>query len=76
MEGIDSFIGRYGLAGVQKCAEAFQSVGAAVISEGLRVVGGCLPDCAEGLLEEVNSLITSRAGYDYDAIRRLVASYV
>ena len=71
MEGIDSFIDKYGAAGVLQCAEAFRIIGASDIADGLISVSGSLPDVSEILLSDVNSLITERAGYDYEAIRRV-----
>ena len=76
MEGIDSFIGRYGPSGVLTCAAAFRAVGAISIADAMRSVGGCLPDCDDGLLDQANRIITDRAGYDHDAICRMVASHM
>jgi len=71
MEGIDSFIDKYGTDGVLQCAEAFRIIGASEIADGLSLICSSLMDVPEVLLSDVNSLITERAGYDYEAIRRV-----
>lgn len=71
MEGIDSFIDKYGTDGVLQCAEAFRTIGALEIADGMSSICSSSPDAPEALLSMVNSLITDRAGYDYEAIRWL-----
>jgi hypothetical protein len=71
MEGIDSFLDRYHTF-LPETAAAFADVGAAEIAETLRAIHAELPGRREVLLEHANALVTARAGYDYDAIARLV----
>jgi hypothetical protein len=72
MEGIDSFLDRYAPSWLAETAAAFEAVGAAEIATELRAVP---LDVAVGdrRLDRLNELITERAGYDYEAIRRAVA---
>ena len=72
MDGIDSFLGKYAPRWLSEAAAAFEAVGAAEIAAELRAVP---PDAAVGdpRLDRLNGLLTARAGYDYEAIRRVVA---
>jgi hypothetical protein len=73
MEGIDTFLRRYWTDWGQECVAAFEAVGASEIAAGLRALGdGTAGD--EALRERVNALITGRAGYGYEAIRRVIES--
>jgi len=71
MEGIDSFLDRYFPKWIEETAAAFAEVGAAEIAVGLRAITA---DTTRDhpLLDRVNDLITDRAGYDYETIRRAV----
>ena len=71
MEGIDSLINRYGINELEECAEAFQSVGANEIATKLKA--SIRPESlSDGLLNELGSLISSRAGYSYESILQYV----
>jgi hypothetical protein len=70
-DGIDSFLDRYRPNWIQETARAFAAVGAVEISAALGAITlDTLPD--DPLLDRANELITSRSGYDYDAIRKVV----
>ena len=68
MDGIDSFVRRYPTSVVQQCAQAFSEIGAVAIAAALRQVAAEMPNTSEAALIAANDLITSRYGYDYDAI--------
>ena len=72
VEGIDAFLGRYAADWLSEAAAAFEAVGAADIAAELRAVppGAVVGDPR---LDRLNELVTARAGYDYEAIRRVVA---
>jgi hypothetical protein len=71
MEGIDSFLDRYFPQWMEETASAFAEVGAAEIAVALRAIGAdTIHD--DPLLDRANDLITSRAGYDYETIRKAV----
>jgi hypothetical protein len=59
MEGIDAFLGRYFPKWMEEASAAFAEVGATGIAVAL-------------LRDRANNLITSRAGYNYEAIRQAV----
>jgi hypothetical protein len=71
MNGIDTFLSRYSSGWVSGTADAFEAVGAAAIADGLRAIKEHSTR-DDALLKTVNELVTSRSGYDYDAIRSLV----
>ncbi len=71
-DGIDSFIDRYGAAGLSDAARAFDAIGASFIAEGLRSLALAAPPRRESLLDSVNRLVTDRSGYDDDAIARAI----
>ena len=72
MEGIDSFLGKYAPRWLAEAAAAFESIGAVEIANELRAAP---PDAPVGdpRLDRLNKLVTTRAGYDYEALRRVVA---
>jgi hypothetical protein len=71
MEGIDAFLDRYFPRWIEETAAAFAEVGAADISVGLRAIAAdAIRD--DQLVGHVNGLITGRAGYDYETIRKAV----
>jgi hypothetical protein len=72
MEGVDSFLKRYTPKYLHEAAAAFEAVGAAEIARELLAVP---QDASVGdpRLDRLNALITSRAGYDFDAVRGAVA---
>jgi hypothetical protein len=71
MEGIDAFLDGYFPQWMEETAAAFAEVGATEIAVGLRAIAAdTVRD--ESLLGRVNKLITSRAGYDYETIRKAV----
>jgi hypothetical protein len=71
-DGIDSFLDRYRPHWMGETAVAFAQVGAAEIASGL---GAITVQTArdDPLLDRINDLISSRAGYDHDAIRKVIA---
>ena len=71
MEGVDSFLNCYSPEWIPETAAAFEAVGAVEIAAAMRSVP---VDATAGdtLLNRLNELITRRAGYNYDAIRRVV----
>jgi hypothetical protein len=71
LEGIDSFIARYAPTWIAETAAAFEAVGAADIAAEFRTVP-LDADVGDFRLNRLNDLITRRAGYDYEAIRRVV----
>jgi hypothetical protein len=73
MEGIDSFIDRYGSL-LLEAADAFAEAGAVQIADSLRAMHAQLPSRSDELLDRANALVTTRAGYDYDSVARLVAN--
>jgi hypothetical protein len=70
MEGIDAFIDRYCPKWMEETAAAFAEVGAAEIAAGLRAIAADVGN--DPLLDRVNELITNRAGYGYETIRKAV----
>lgn len=75
MEGIDSFLNRYAPGWIPAAAAAFEAVGAADIAAELH---GAPLDASAGdsRLDRLNELITRRAGYNYEAIRRVVEEHL
>ena len=71
MEGIDSFLDRYASL-LPEAADAFTAVGATQIADSLRAIHAQLPARSDELLDRANALVTTRTGYDYDSVSRLV----
>jgi hypothetical protein len=74
MEGIDSFLDHYGASELRAVAGLLRDAGAVAIANSLADLADALPQPDEALLSIANDLVSSRAGYDYDAIARVVAS--
>ncbi len=72
MEGIDSFLHKYAPDWLPEVAAAYEAVGAAEIAAELRAVPSNV-EVGDPRLDRLNELVTARAGYDYEAIRRVVA---
>ena len=72
MDGIDSFLDDYSSV-LPEAADAFEAVGATEIAQSLRSVHAVLPERPDAVLNHADNLITSRTGYDYDAIARFVS---
>jgi hypothetical protein len=71
MEGIPSFLDRYFPQWAEETAAAFAEIGAADIAVGLReIAANTIRD--DQLIDRINELISGRAGYDYETIRRAV----
>ena len=71
MEGIDAFLDRYRPLWIAETATAFAAIGATQIAAALGAITlDTSPD--DPLLDRANELIQNRAGYDYEAIRRIV----
>jgi hypothetical protein len=71
IDGIDNFLDLYFPQWKEETAAAFAEVGAAEIAIGLRAITAeTMRD--DPLLDRVNGLITGRAGYDYETIRKVV----
>jgi hypothetical protein len=75
MEGIDSFFETYAPAWIRETADAFEAVGASEIAAEFRLA---LVDAPTGdpRMNRLNELIRRRAGYDYDAIRRVLEARI
>jgi hypothetical protein len=73
MDGIDSFLDRYGAFELRAVADMLRDCGAAPLADALARIADALPHPDEALLNTANDLVTSRAGYDYDALARVVA---
>jgi hypothetical protein len=71
MEGIDAFLGRCFPQWMEETAAAFAEVGGAEIAMGLRAIAANTAG-DDSLFGRVNELITSRAGYNYETIRKAV----
>jgi hypothetical protein len=72
-DGIDSFVDRYGAAGLLELEDAYLRLGARWLAEASRTVAEALPNPSDAALERLNELVCDRVGYDYDAIRAEVA---
>lgn len=71
IDGIDNFLELYFPQWKEETAAAFAEVGAAEIAVGLRAITAeTMRD--DPLLDRVNNLICTRAGYDYETIRSAV----
>jgi len=73
MEGIDTFLDSYAPAEVLECASAFRAIGATQIADLLDRISRASPP-GEADLSQVNTLITDRTQYDYDAIEAWLAA--
>ena len=71
MNGIDTFLNRYRTEWLPETAAAFAAVGATEIAAGFRAITAQAQE-DEPVLDRLNSLITSRTGYDYESIRRAI----
>lgn len=71
MDGVDAFLDHYRQDWLSEAAEAFHAVGAVEIAVGLRSINADTQH-DDPLLEQINTLITNCAGYDYEAIRRVI----
>jgi hypothetical protein len=72
-DGIDSFIDRYGPAGLAQLARAYAAIGAELLAAACRAVLESMPSPTENTLDRLNTFVTERAGYDYQSIRAMVA---
>jgi len=72
MDGIDSFIDQYGSTGLSQLCAAFHAIGAESIAVSCRTVLESMPNPSEPDLDRLNSLISERAGYDYESLRGMV----
>jgi hypothetical protein len=70
MEGIDTFLDRYSPAWMDETVTAFRIVGAEEIARELQLV--LIEGASESRLDLLNEFITSRTGYGYDSIRRMI----
>jgi hypothetical protein len=72
MDGIDAFLAKSAPTWLSEAAVAFETVGAVEIAAELRAIP---PDATTGdpRLDRLNELVTARVGYNYEAIRRVVA---
>ena len=71
MEGIDAFLDLYFPQWMEETAAAFAEVGATEIAVALRAIDADTTR-DDPILYRANNLITSRTGYDYEAIRQAV----
>lgn len=72
MSGIDPFLERYGAEWLGEATAAFEVIGAIEIAAELRSVPANI-GAGDPRLDRLNRLITTRAGYDYESIRRVVS---
>jgi hypothetical protein len=72
MEGIGAFLDRYAES-LSETADASAEAGASQIAGSLRAINARLPARPDELLDETEALVTARAGYDYDAVLRIVS---
>jgi hypothetical protein len=72
MNGIDTFLSRYGLDWISETAAAFDAVGATEIAAEMRVAPLDALFTGDKRLDRLNELITGRVGYNYEAIQRIV----
>lgn len=75
INGIESFAERRGRAGLLEAAHAFRLIGADELADAL-VACAERPDDSFGQFERVNTCVNDHVGWDYDAIRRMVARQV
>jgi hypothetical protein len=68
MEGVDSFIDRYGGAALLELTDAYRNLGARELAAASYVVAISLPARVSPQMDRLNRLITDRVGYDFDAI--------
>jgi hypothetical protein len=73
MDGIDSFLDIYDASDLRSVAEFLRAIKANELANGLFQIADNLPHPPDSLLSYVNDLVSVRAGYDYDAIARVVA---
>jgi len=71
MEGIDSFIAKFGNSGLKLAATAFHDIGADSIATLMHQLA--LQPTDNLLATSVNNLVTTRTGYDYEMLERYVA---
>ena len=71
MEGIDSFLDYYRPRWMPETAAAFAAIGATQIAAALGAITLDTPP-DDPLLDRANEFIVNRAGYDYEAIRRVI----
>ena len=72
INGIDTFLSRYGPDWISETAAAFDAVGATEIAAEMRVAPLHALFTGDKRLDRLNELITARAGYNYEAIQRVV----
>jgi hypothetical protein len=73
MEGIDAFLDRYHANDLRDAADLLSAAGATDTASSLMEIASSMPNPQEATLSRANDLVTSRAGYDYDALARAVA---
>lgn len=72
MNGIDTFLSRYGPDWISEAAAAFDAVGAAEIAAEMRSAPLDSLFTGDTRLDRLNELITGRVGYNYEAIQMVV----
>lgn len=70
MDGINSFMDRYGSDGLKMAIRAYGFIGATDLSKALKNLSLNTKD--ESNLKQCNNYVTSRMGYDYDMIYNAV----
>ncbi|PAW68283.1 MAG: hypothetical protein B9S34_02985 [Opitutia bacterium Tous-C1TDCM] len=70
MEGIDALVDHIETKEVFGVSEAFAAIGATEIAACLKRIENALPMRDDEALMRGNDLITARAGYSYEAIKR------
>lgn len=72
MDGIDAFIDRHGATGLMQLAQAYRAIGAELIAAACRTVLDAMPTPDEHVLDQLNTSVCERVGYDYESLRSLV----
>jgi hypothetical protein len=72
INGIDTFLDRYAPDWIAEAADAFEAVGASEIARELRIAPVDALFTGDARLTKLDDLISKRAGYGYDSIKRVV----
>ena len=74
MEGIDSFAEQRGADGLREASAAFRALGAGDLADALLECAQQPNAFSTPCFERANNLVNKHVGWDYEAIRRVVAS--
>ncbi|TLX73739.1 hypothetical protein E9993_14875 [Labilibacter sediminis] len=76
MEGIDSFIDNYNNENLLELVEGYKKIGALELSKGFINLINSQKEEKDAILEQLNDMITSRQGYNYDSIKEWLSSEI